>query len=235
MRQVNLPEKVYFKEGCTPVALRELAEIYHRKRVLLVSGLAALRNDTVMKLSRFFEKQDIQTAEVIVSDAFPTYGDLQEPLHKVQEFLPDVILGVGSDGVLSAAKGLRFLYENPEMPLEQASFVSGLHAGEKALLVLMGTTLEGDCKFHTGNIFQRGASCCRIQLGFPAASCDHGRGIRSGPVCRRNSAGNRDHPCQMSGCIPGRRTFGVYGQFSCGSYRYGAAVERCGTGRGASW
>lgn len=156
MKQVNLPEKVYFKEGCTPVALRELAEIYHRKRVLLVAGLAALRAGTVMALSRFFEKRDIQTAEVIVSDAFPTCGDLQEPLHKVQEFLPDVILGVGSDGVLSAAKGLRFLYENPGTPLEQADYVSGLQAGEKALLVLMGTTLDGGLQNSTLGIFSNG-------------------------------------------------------------------------------
>ncbi len=157
MKQVHLPEKVYFKEGCTPVALRELAEVYHRKRVLLVASPAALRAGTVMRLSRFFEKRDIQTAEVIVPDGFPSYEDLQDPLRKMQEFLPDVVLGVGSDGVLSAAKGLRFLYENPETPLKQAGVVSGLHAGEKALLVLMGTTLEGGLQNSTLGIFSDGA------------------------------------------------------------------------------
>ena len=29
IQALNLPKKVYFKAGCTPVALRELGEIYH--------------------------------------------------------------------------------------------------------------------------------------------------------------------------------------------------------------
>ena len=35
LQALNLPKKVYFKTGCTPVALRELSEVYHCQRVLL--------------------------------------------------------------------------------------------------------------------------------------------------------------------------------------------------------
>ena len=37
IQALNLPKKVYFKAGCTPVALRELGEIYHCSRALLVT------------------------------------------------------------------------------------------------------------------------------------------------------------------------------------------------------
>ncbi len=31
------PQKVYFKKGCLPVALREIEEVLHRKRAFLVT------------------------------------------------------------------------------------------------------------------------------------------------------------------------------------------------------
>ena len=37
IQALNLPKKVYFKAGCTPVALRELGEIYHCSCALLVT------------------------------------------------------------------------------------------------------------------------------------------------------------------------------------------------------
>ena len=37
MKMLNLPKKVYFKSGSMNVALRELKEVYHLKRALLVS------------------------------------------------------------------------------------------------------------------------------------------------------------------------------------------------------
>ena len=36
MNMLNLPKKVYFKDGSMNVALRELIEVYHLKRAYLV-------------------------------------------------------------------------------------------------------------------------------------------------------------------------------------------------------
>ena len=34
---LNLPKKIYFKTGSAPVALRELSDIYHCNRALLIT------------------------------------------------------------------------------------------------------------------------------------------------------------------------------------------------------
>ena len=51
MNMLNLPKKVYFKDGSMNVALRELSEVYHLKRAFLVSDPGLYRSGIVMSVS----------------------------------------------------------------------------------------------------------------------------------------------------------------------------------------
>ena len=37
MLWLQLPKKVYYKTGCTPVALREMKEVYNFKRAFIIT------------------------------------------------------------------------------------------------------------------------------------------------------------------------------------------------------
>ncbi|WP_312940056.1 iron-containing alcohol dehydrogenase [Oscillibacter sp.] len=138
---LNLPKKVYFKNGSASVALRELSEVYHLKRALLVSNPRLYRNGTVSSIGGQLRKQGIRTAEFFSISAVPSFADLRSGLPKLSEFQPDVIVGIGGGGAMSAAKALWLLYENPDLDLAAAAEAPArIHTGVKAKQVLVATS-----------------------------------------------------------------------------------------------
>lgn len=141
MNMLNLPKKVYFKNGSTPVALRELSEIYHMKRAFLVSNSRLYRSGVVSSIGRQLRKQGIRTAEFFSIGAVPSFAELRSGLPKLLEFEPDVIVGIGGGAAMSAAKALWIMYENPELDLaEAAESPSRIRTGVDAKQVLVATS-----------------------------------------------------------------------------------------------
>lgn len=141
MNMLNLPKKVYFKSGCANVALRELSEVYHMKRALLVSNPKLFRSGVVSSIGRQLRKQGIRTAEFFSIGAAPSFADLRSGLPKLLEFAPDVIVGIGGGAAMSAAKALWLLYENPELDLAAAAeSPTRIRTGVKARQVLLATS-----------------------------------------------------------------------------------------------
>lgn len=141
MNMLNLPKKVYFKNGSASVALRELSEVYHLKRAFLVSNPRLYCSGVVSSIDRQLRKQGIRTAEFFSIGAVPSFDDLRSGLPKLLEFEPDVIVGIGGGAAMSAAKALWFLYENPELDLtEAAESPACIRTGVKAKQVLVATS-----------------------------------------------------------------------------------------------
>ena len=146
MNQLNLPKKVYFKRGSMRVALRELTEVYHLKRALLVADTDLYLAGGVSSVKLWLNDHGMQTAEFFVREV-PTYGDIRSGLPKALEFRPDAIVGVGGDGAMSAAKALWALYENPELDLAAAAAdPTLLRTGAKAKLALVAAGFGGGCQ-----------------------------------------------------------------------------------------
>ena len=120
MNTLNIPKKIYFKNGCTSVALRELTEIYHLKRALLVSDPYLYHSGTVAFIGNLLRKQGMRTAEYFTISAVPTFGEIESALPKMLEFEPDVIIGIGGGAAISAAKAMWIIYEKPQLKLLQA-------------------------------------------------------------------------------------------------------------------
>ena len=106
VQTLNLPKKVYFKSGCTPVALRELGEIYHCSRALLVTDPQLYRAGVTAPIIDQLRRQGIRAAEFFTIGKRVSVSDLRSALPKLNEFQPDVIVGVGGDNAMSAAKAL---------------------------------------------------------------------------------------------------------------------------------
>ena len=108
------PQKVYFKKGCLPVALREIQEVLHRKRAFLVtdqflfkSGMTACITDRLQEMGVAFQ---------IFSDVQPdpTLSCAKTGAALMREFEPDVIIALGGGSAMDAAKIMWVLYEHPE-------------------------------------------------------------------------------------------------------------------------
>lgn len=141
MNMLNLPKKVYFKNGSMNVALRELNEVYHLKRAFLVSDPGLYRSGTVSSIDRWLRDRSIRTAEFFSIGRLPSFADIRSALPKLQEFEPDVIVGIGGGAAMSAAKAMWLLYENPTLDLAEAvEHPECIRTGAKAKLVLVATS-----------------------------------------------------------------------------------------------
>lgn len=135
---LNLPKKVYFKTGSAPVALRELSEVYHCSRALLVTDPKLYRAGVAAPVVDQLRHQGIRVAEYFTIGETAAYEDLRSALPKLNEFQPDVILGVGGENAMSAAKALLALYADPTLDLTAAAADPALiPACDKAKLVLV--------------------------------------------------------------------------------------------------
>lgn len=143
VQTLNLPKKVYFKSGCTPVALRELREIYHCSRALLVTDPQLYRAGVTAPIIDQLRRQGIRAAEFFTIGKRVSVSDLRSALPKLNEFQPDVIVGVGGDNAMSAAKALLALYGDPDLDLAAAAENPALiPACAKAKLVLIATNFS---------------------------------------------------------------------------------------------
>ena len=143
VQTLNLPKKVYFKSGCTPVALRELGEIYHCSRALLVTDPPLYRAGVTAPIIDQLRRQGIRAAEFFTIGKRVSVSDLRSALPKLNEFQPDVIVGVGGDNAMSAAKALLALYGDPDLDLAAAAAdPARIPACAKAKLVLIATNFS---------------------------------------------------------------------------------------------
>ena len=143
------PEKVYFKRGCLSLALKELAEVYHRKRAFIVTDEFLYKNGAVKRVMDELDGLGISHTEFFEVTPDPTLACAQEGAKRMRAFEPDVIIAVGGGSPMDAAKIMWVLYEHPETKFEHLAMrfmdirkrVQGFpKMGEKAMFVAVPTT-----------------------------------------------------------------------------------------------
>ena len=88
-------------------------------------------------------RQGIRAAEFFTIGKRVSVSDLRSALPKLNEFQPDVIVGVGGDNAMSAAKALLALYGDPDLDLAAAAAdPARIPACAKAKLVLIATNFS---------------------------------------------------------------------------------------------
>lgn len=118
MLWLRTPEKLFFKKDCMPVALRELKDVYGRKRCFIVT-------DTFLYKSGFTKQiEDILDEMGIVHTSFwevtpdPTLQCAQQGLRQMQAFEPDCIIALGGGSAMDCGKIMWMMYEHPEARFE---------------------------------------------------------------------------------------------------------------------
>ncbi|ERI90045.1 aldehyde-alcohol dehydrogenase [Clostridiales bacterium oral taxon 876 str. F0540] len=113
----RVPEKVYFKYGSLPVALRELKDLGKKKafivtdKVLYDLGFV----DTVIKV---LEEIGVDYKVFFDVAPDPTLATARKGAAEMKSFEPDTIIAVGGGSPMDAAKIMWVLYEHPEVKFE---------------------------------------------------------------------------------------------------------------------
>ncbi len=140
MTLLNLPRKIYYKNGSTPVALRELSEVYKLSSAMLISDKKSQQTGHLAYVRGLLSKEGLRVAELTTEGQIPTVQALMAGLPKVLEFQPQVLVGLGNSPVMSFTKALWALYENPSLDLELAAKEAALlQTGAVAKMVLIAT------------------------------------------------------------------------------------------------
>ena len=118
MLWLRLPEKVYFKRGCMPVALDELGTVMHKKKAFIVTDTFLYKNGYVRPIEDKLNSMGIQHSCFWDVEPDPTLQCALRGVEQMRSFEPDVIIALGGGSPMDAAKIMWVLYEHPDANFE---------------------------------------------------------------------------------------------------------------------
>ncbi len=110
----RVPEKVYFKKGCMPVALDELGSVMGKKKAFIVTDSFLYKNGYVKPIEDKLDQMGIQHTAFYNVQPDPTLASALEGADAMRLFEPDVIIALGGGSAMDAGKIMWVLYEHPE-------------------------------------------------------------------------------------------------------------------------
>lgn len=143
------PQKVYFKKGCLPVALRELKEVMGKKRAFIVTDQFLYANGYAKPVTDQLDQMGISYDVFYDVAPDPTLACAKEGAARMRAFQPDCIIAIGGGSAMDAGKIMWVMYEHPEadfldMAMRFADIRKRVYAfprmGEKAGFVAIPTT-----------------------------------------------------------------------------------------------
>lgn len=149
MLWLRLPEKVYFKKGCLPVALKELNTVMNKKKVFIVTDNFLFNNGFVDPIIKDLNEMGISNQVFFDVPSDPTLSCAKKGAELMTAFAPDCIIAVGGGSAMDAAKIMWVLYEHPEvefsdMALRFADIRKRIYEfpkmGEKAYFIAVPTS-----------------------------------------------------------------------------------------------
>lgn len=151
MLWLRVPEKIYFKRGCTPVALRELKDEYHAKKAFIVTDSNLFNLGICQPVIDQLSEMGIVATVFSDIQVDPKIQDAMKGLPTMDSFQPDTIIAIGGGSAIDTAKIMWVLYEHPEYRkhwLDLATVFIDIRKrvvkfpkmGEKAKLVCIPTT-----------------------------------------------------------------------------------------------
>lgn len=111
---LRVPEKVYFKKGCMPVALDELGAVYGKKKAFIVTDTFLYKSGYIKPVEDKLNELNIQHTSFFHLESKPTLVSVREGAKAASLFEPDVIIAVGGGSAIDAAKLIRVFYEYPD-------------------------------------------------------------------------------------------------------------------------
>lgn len=110
----RVPEKVYIKQGCLPVALDELGSVLGKKRAFIVTDSFLFKNGYTKPITDKLEQLGIVYSTFFEVEPDPTLSSARKGAAAMTAFQPDVIIALGGGSAMDAGKIMWVLYEHPE-------------------------------------------------------------------------------------------------------------------------
>ncbi len=114
MLWVRMPEKLYIKRGCIPVALEELKYVMDKKRVFIVTDSFLFENGYTKVVTDKLNELGIEHTTFSNVAPDPNLACAKEGAKLMAEFKPDCIIALGGGSAMDAGKIMWVLYEHPE-------------------------------------------------------------------------------------------------------------------------
>ena len=142
----RIPPKVYFKYGCLPTALRELAG---KQRAFVVTDKPLFDLGLADRVVATLDEVGVKHQIFYDVEPDPSLSTVQRGVAMMNSFQPDVIIAIGGGSPMDAAKVMWLMYEHPETEFEGLAMrfmdirkrVYELPSlGSKAMLVAIPTT-----------------------------------------------------------------------------------------------
>lgn len=144
----RVPEKVYFKYGCLPVALEELRDM-GKKKAFIVTDKVLFDMGYTNKVTEVLERNGIQFKIFSDVEPDPTLRCARTGAKEMLDFNPDVVIALGGGSAMDAAKIMWVMYEHPEVNFHDLAMTfmdirkriyKFPSMGEKAMMVSIATS-----------------------------------------------------------------------------------------------
>lgn len=142
----NVPKNIYFKYGCLPIAVRDLADC---KRAMIVTDKALLDLGLVAKVTDALAAINVDYQIFADVKPDPDLSTVKAGLKLMNGYQPDVIIALGGGSPMDAAKIMWLMYESPETKFEDLAMrfmdikkriCTFPELGKKAKMVCIPTT-----------------------------------------------------------------------------------------------
>ncbi len=111
----RVPPKIFFKSGCLPFALEEVAD---RKRAFIVTDKVLYDLGYHEAITRVFEEKGIEYEIFHEVEPDPTIAAIKKGVAVMNRLKPDLIIALGGGSPMDAAKIMWLMYEDPEAKFE---------------------------------------------------------------------------------------------------------------------
>lgn len=144
----RVPEKVYFKYGCTMEALKDLKRM-GKQRAFIVTDRVLYKLGFLNGIISTLEKEGLSVKIFADVEPDPTLNIARKGAEEMHNFKPDVVIAVGGGSPMDAAKIMWVMYEHPEVKFEDLAMrfmdirkrvYTFPRMGDKAMLVCIPTS-----------------------------------------------------------------------------------------------
>ncbi len=139
MKRFTIPRDVYFGEN----ALEQLKNLTGKKAMLVIGSDRMIQDGTTGLVQSYLKEAGIESAIFCGIEADPSVATVMRGVADMNEYQPDIIIGIGGGSPIDAAKAMWIFYENPDFTFEQAAVPFNLPTLRKKAYFVAITTTSG--------------------------------------------------------------------------------------------
>ncbi|HSQ89338.1 iron-containing alcohol dehydrogenase [Romboutsia sp.] len=117
MNRFTIPRDLYFGDN----AIDYLKEVKGNKAMLVIGSERLINDGTVSKIQENLNVANIETIVFTGVENDPSVATVRKGVEMMNEFNPDLIIGIGGGSPIDAAKAMWIFYEYPEFTFEEAA------------------------------------------------------------------------------------------------------------------